>query len=620
MTKLSNEQPKARAVGRILIANRGEIAARIIRTCKALGKSTVAVFSDADRSLPYVQQADVAFRLGPAPATDSYLSIDAILRAARATGADAIHPGYGFLSESSEFARAVQNEGLTWIGPNPESIDAIGDKRKAKELLSTEAQEVPLVPGYHGKEQSSTFSRCMLKKLAAAGGGGKACELSNDLKNAAQGEAQRSFGSPQVLLERYFETIKHVEVQIIGDVYGNVVSLGTRECSMQRRHQKVIEEAPAPAHLLKGNGDAALGMEACAVLIGKTVQYVGVGTVEFLVDVSTGRFYFLEVNTRLQVEHTVSEQVTGLDLVQLQVQVAEGRALDDILPEPFLLGTFTPQLHSIQCRLYAEDANNNFTPSTGTIVAFSPPANDHCRVEAGVESGSTVSVYYDAMVAKLITTAPVRSQAISKMVSAINDCVLLGITTNLAFLKTLLLDQAFADHSHTTNTIERILSNHSLLAIVPSSKCFPRLHTLATKPSRHASSFLVGTLDAHPSSPCACSVTTLFGTFTCLESSNLLNKEGLAASCLFGRAPSATFALWNSYQSAEVRAIMPCRVLRVEVQSGQVVAKGDLLMVVESMKMETRIVAPTAGVVDVHAKAGSLVEANMLMARVKSDK
>ncbi|WZH52149.1 MAG: biotin carboxylase N-terminal domain-containing protein [Nocardioides alkalitolerans] len=429
----------------VLVANRGEIALRVFRTCRDLGLRTVAVVSPADAGAPHARAADVAV---PVP---GYLDGDAILAAARAAGADAIHPGYGFLSENAGFARAVQAAGLTWIGPSPEVIDLMGRKDRAR--AAAEEAGVPVVPSYPLDADPATLDYPVLVK-AAAGGGGKgmrvvrsAAELSDAL-GAARREAVAAFGDDTLIVEKYVERGRHVEVQVLGDHHGSVVHLGDRDCSAQRRHQKVLEEAPAPAH---SAAEAERAAQRCddAVRLAAAVGYEGAGTVEFLLDVDSGRHYFLEMNTRLQVEHPVSELVMGTDLVRLQLQVA-GRAGGPLRQEDLV-----PRGHAIEARVYAEDAWGGFLPQAGTAsyVAWPAPRGGGGPVGGGVvvrtdhalESGQVVSTSYDPMLGKVIVHAPTREAARAALVRALDETVVLGVTTNTGFLRALVASDAFRD-------------------------------------------------------------------------------------------------------------------------------------------------------------------------------
>jgi geranyl-CoA carboxylase alpha subunit len=435
---------------KILIANRGEIACRVIRTARAQGYLTVAVYSEADAGALHVQHADEALCIGPSAARDSYLNIDAVLHAAAVCGADAIHPGYGFLSENAAFAAAVQAAGLVFIGPDPHSIERMGNKAAAKRMMIEAG--VPCVPGYHGAEQSDAALLAKAREIgapimvkAAAGGGGRGMRIVHDLSeladalSRARSEAANAFGSDELILERAVIEPRHVEVQVFGDRHGNIIHLGERDCSIQRRHQKVFEEAPSPAV------DAGLRarMGAAAVAAAKSVDYVGAGTVEFLLD-REGRFYFLEMNTRLQVEHPVTECVTGLDLVAWQLAVARGEPLPLKQEEVRLDG------HAIEVRLYAEDPANDFLPQSGPVALWVPPSGEGVRVDHGLAQGQAISPFYDPMIAKIIARGCTREEARRRLVGALRDTRVLGLPTNLGLLSDAATHPEFASGHATT--------------------------------------------------------------------------------------------------------------------------------------------------------------------------
>ena len=437
-------------IHRLLVANRGEIARRIFRSCANLGITSLAVFSDADADAPFVREADVALRIGPAPVAASYLDPDRILAAAATLNADAIHPGYGFLSESAAFARAVEAAGLRWVGPTPEAIEAMGDKARAR-ALATELG-VPIVPGYSGDDLSSERLREEAERIgtpllikASAGGGGRGMRRVDhlddfqDALDSAKREALQGFGSDRVLLERYITRPRHIEVQVLGDAHGSVVHLFERECSIQRRHQKVVEEAPAPG--LSAELRDALGEAACTVA--RSVSYRGAGTVEFIL-AEDGSFYFLEMNTRLQVEHPVTELVTGTDLVALQIAVAEGA------PLPFTQDDLALTGHAIEVRLYAEDPLRDYLPATGPVRRFYVPAAEGIRVDSALEDGGEVGPNYDPMIAKIIASGPTRAIATRRLARALRGTWVPGLVTNLPLLREISLNPFFlAGELHT---------------------------------------------------------------------------------------------------------------------------------------------------------------------------
>jgi geranyl-CoA carboxylase alpha subunit len=453
---------------KILIANRGEIACRIMRTAKALGYRTVAVFSDADADALHVRQADMAVHIGPGPARDSYLNSDALLGAAKRTGADAVHPGYGFLSENAAFADACAATGLVFFGPPAAAIAAMGNKARAKALM--EAAGVPCVPGYRGEDQSDQTMLAEAARIgfplmvkAAAGGGGRGMRLvmdSDDLANAlarARSEAARAFGSDELILERAIGDARHIEFQIFADRQGNVMHLGERDCSIQRRHQKVIEEAPSP--FVSTEMRAQMG--GAAITAARAINYVGAGTVEFLLD-PAGQFYFLEMNTRLQVEHAVTEAITGLDLVAWQLRVADGEKLPIEQHQVVLSG------HAIEARLYAEDPENGFLPQSGTLIDWRPASGEGVRIDHGLAPGCMVTPFYDPMLAKLIAHGATREEARRRLIMALEDTVVLGLKTNRSFLIAMLRHRAFVAGEATTTFIDRHFPPGSVRAVQPS--------------------------------------------------------------------------------------------------------------------------------------------------------
>lgn len=442
---------------KVLVANRGEIAVRVIRACGELGFPTVAVYSEADREAKHVRLADDACAIGPAPAAESYLDIDRVLDAARRTGADAIHPGYGFLSENADFAEACRDRGFKFIGPPPAAIRSMGVKTRARELM--DAAGVPVVPGSDGPVADAADAApvgesigfpVMLK--AAAGGGGKGMRLvgsAEDLPAAwseARGEARQSFGDDTIYLEKAIVRPRHVEVQVMADEHGRIVHLGERECSLQRRHQKVLEETPSP--FVERHPEIREPLCDAAIRAAKAVSYTNAGTVEFLVD-PDGRFYFLEMNTRLQVEHPVTELVTGTDLVREQILVATG------LPLLWNQREVQSRGHAMECRIYAEDPEANFMPSPGRIERLRWPQGPGIRVDSGADEGWTVPVEYDALIAKLCAWAPHRGAAIQRLRQALRESTIAGIATTLGFFRDLLADSRFLRGAYDTGFLER---------------------------------------------------------------------------------------------------------------------------------------------------------------------
>jgi len=451
----------------ILIANRGEIAVRVMGTAKRMGFRTIAVHSDADAQAPHVRKADAAIGVGPAPASESYLNAERILEAARHSGAEAVHPGYGFLSENAEFVRACEAAGFVFIGPTAEAVELMGNKAEAKRRMADFG--IPGIPGYHGAEQSDDALLKAADEIgfplmvkAAAGGGGRGMRLVSDLQSlrealgTARSEARSAFGSNELILERALLRPRHVEVQVFADAHGAVVHLGERDCSVQRRHQKVIEEAPCPVM----TETLRTQMGQAAVEVARSIGYRGAGTVEFLLD-GEGQFYFLEMNTRLQVEHPVTELITGLDLVELQIRVAQGEPLGFTQEEVSLAG------HAIEARLYAEDPAQGFLPCTGRIELWQPATGTGVRVDGGIESGQEVSAFYDPMLAKLIAWGEDRDTARRRLLAALNETVLLGPETNKRFLAEILRNPTFAQGKATTAFIDEKFSEGDLRGSEP---------------------------------------------------------------------------------------------------------------------------------------------------------
>ena len=650
----------------VLVANRGEIARRVFRTCRDLGISTVAVFSDADADAPFVAEADRSVHLpGNAP-TDTYLRADLLIDAAKRAGADAIHPGYGFLSENAEFARQVMDAGLTWVGPAPETIEAMGSKIRAKELMAKAG-----VPVLSVDPDTATAADFPLLVKASAGGGGRGmrvvtdpADLSGEL-TAAGAEALSAFGDDTVFVEPYLPTARHIEVQVMVDVHGTVWVVGDRDCSIQRRHQKVVEEAPAPAvsdPVRKHLHDAARA--AC-----EAVGYVGAGTVEFLVadaHEDSGRVHFLEMNTRLQVEHPVTECVTGLDLVALQLAVAEGRALEGEPP--------APTGHAVEVRLYAEDPADEWAPQTGTVRAFDPgtatrfenPGRAGLRVDSGVEAGSLIGIHYDAMLGKLVAYGPDRDAALRVLTTGLRRLKLHGVTTNTGLLLGILSDEDFvAARIHTALLDERlgawttpVLDEHRLalaagaaalaqataaaaaspvLAHIPAafrnvpSQPRTRAYRLATSSSTDEITVSYSSVRGQLSLIDLDDVTVLSASPTRV----VLDDDGLATSYdvvvgtstvdVDGPDGPATFDVVPEFvdpadivPEGSLLAPMPAAVVSVAVESGQHVSKGDVVLVLEAMKMQHTITAPTDGVVsELDVSAGQQVEAGAVLAVIE---
>lgn len=440
-------------IDKILIANRGEIALRVIRTCKELGKKTVAVYSTPDADAPHVLQADESIHIGPASSAESYLVVDKIIRAAKDSGADAIHPGYGFLSENGDFSERCKEEGINFIGPDANAINLMGDKTAAREIMSK--ADVPFPPGTKKELEDIEEAEKIADEIgypvlvkAAAGGGGKGMRIvenKDEFKSGIKGaksEARNAFGDDRVYIEKYLVEPRHVEFQIIADEQGNVLHVFDRECSIQRRHQKVIEEAPCSIL----TDELRAEMAEAAIAAARAVDYVGAGTIEFLVDAERN-FYFLEMNTRLQVEHPVTELITGLDLVELQILVAEGREL------PMKQEDIEMNGHAVECRIYAEDPRDNFLPSTGTLIKHRIPSGNGIRVDAGVEEGQKVTINYDPMISKLCAYGRDRQHAINRMLRALDEYEIAGCRTTIPFCKFVLRHESFRSGEYDTHFV-----------------------------------------------------------------------------------------------------------------------------------------------------------------------
>ena len=449
-------------MNKILVANRGEIALRVMRSCREMGIKTVAVYSEADRNAPFVKYADEAVCIGPPPSNQSYLLGDKIIEVCKQLKVEGIHPGYGFLSENAEFATKVKKAGITFIGPSPEAMNMMGDKLSAK--AAVKKYKIPMVPGSEGAITSIEEGKKValatgfpLLVKASAGGGGKGMRIVENIEEfeeqmkLAVSEANSAFGDGSVFIEKYVAGPRHIEIQILGDTHGNIVYLFERECSIQRRHQKVIEEAPSS--VLTPEIRKAMG--ECAVNVGKACDYVGAGTVEFLLD-ENKNFYFLEMNTRLQVEHPVTEMITGLDLVKEQIKVARGEKLSFKQEDLKIIG------HSVEVRVYAEDPCNNFLPDIGKLVTYKRPQGLGVRVDDGFEEGMDIPIYYDPMIAKLVTFGKDREEAINRMIRAIDDYQIVGVETTLSFCKFVLKHKAFTSGNFDTHFIKNHFSPEML--------------------------------------------------------------------------------------------------------------------------------------------------------------
>ena len=613
----------------LLVANRGEIARRIFRTAKSMGITCIAVYTDTDSNEPFVREADKAIRL-----STNYLDQKEIIDAANRTGSDAIHPGYGFLSENASFAKAVTEEGIIWIGPSSEAIESMGDKITAKKIA--QEADVPTLPSSNDLDDSSSIGFPLLVK-AAAGGGGKGMRVvtsENDLSEAittAQREAKNAFGDERVFLERYIPKSRHIEVQILGDSQGNLLHLGERECSIQRRHQKIIEEAPSSAI----NEDQRKLITDAALRIGKSLAYQSAGTVEFLLDDKTGDFFFLEVNTRLQVEHPVTEAITGVDLVREQLKISSGQAIS------FTQDSLSSKGHAVEARLYAEDPSKDFLPATGEILAFSPSEEPDVRWDSGVEKNSFVSVEFDPMLAKVISHGEDRTEATLNLARALEKLHLAGVTTNRHFLVSTLRHENFLKGETTTDFIEdnspeptlqlteveieraaisvalwmqsKNRKNATVLTSIPSGWRNGRLPaqevsllhsgekiTVSYKTKRDGS-FIFN--NGSTAKIYHCSTEHIEAEIDGERMSSLITEgqENIHLQIDQGTVSFRTLPRFEPpiLQIAEGSLIapMPGVVLEIKVSSGDTVSAGDTLLTLEAMKMEHHVKAPYEGTV-----------------------
>ena len=657
--------------GSVLVANRGEIAVRIMRTLRRLDIESIAIFSDADRDALHVRQADRSVRVGPPAARDSYLAIGAIVAAARATGAEAVHPGYGFLSENPDFAAACQDAGLVFVGPPVAAIAAMGDKIPARKLASEAG--VPVVPGRDDPAMTDDDLVAAAQEIGfpvllkpSAGGGGKGMRLvhaASELGQALHGarrESLASFGDDTLFVERYIERPRHIEVQVLADNEGNTAQLFERECSLQRRHQKIVEETPSP--VINAATRAALGDHA--ITVAKACGYVGAGTVEFVVpSTAPDEHFFLEMNTRLQVEHPVTEMVLGLDLVEWQLRIAAGEPLS------FDQTGVVAHGHAIEARVYAEDPKRGFLPTGGTVLQYREPTDENVRVDSGIESGSVVTALYDPMLAKVIAWGPERESARSGLVHALEETSVLGVRTNLAYLAYLLEDPAVRAGALDTGLAERILSDFrdasvddglvaaaalSLMiedephgpvvdswsvpggsrvpvrrgrrarssSVRASDMTFasvggrdpPRSRSVARNRNRRARSLAQG----HSSSPLVTSATPYLHAPRGGESFLGCGPSWWSFRVVAPYAGSADRALGAT--DGTVRSPMPGSVVAVEAQPGDRVEAGDVLVVVEAMKMEHTVVAPISGqIAEVHVAVGDRVGIDEEVVAIEQD-
>lgn len=648
---------------KILIANRGEIACRVMATCRRMGISTVAVYSDADRNARHVRMADEAVRVGPAPVAESYLQVARLIEAAKQTGAQAIHPGYGFLSENPEFVEAVEAAGLTFIGPRADAIRAMGLKDAAKALM--EKANVPVVPGYHGDRQDPAFLAGEADQIgypvlikARAGGGGKGMRLVETPEEfdaaleSATREATSSFGDPAVLVEKFIQNPRHIEIQVFGDEHGNVVHLFERDCSLQRRHQKVIEEAPAPG--MTPEVRAAMGK--AAVEAAKAINYRGAGTVEFIVDGSgalrTDGFWFMEMNTRLQVEHPVSEAITGKDFVELQLRVAAGE------PLPFSQDDLELKGHSFEARVYAEDVPGGFLPAIGRLAHLQFPDGEafdrgEVRIDSGVDTGDEISPWYDPMIAKVITFAETREAALTRLQAALDATQVSGTVTNLSFLSSLARHEGFFAGQVDTGLIARDLDDLIVEVDEPRAKFIAAAALFLGK--GQGDSFagfslwqpLVQQLElAQGGETVEARVTSASALEVSVEiddvSHTVRNQNGdwwldgaktAVRTVLHGGSVSV---FWNGAREFDlvdpldrtsagdaaggntIIAPMPGLVRQIAVTAGQSVSEGDRLIVLEAMKMEHSLTAPRDGIIaELTVAEGAQVGKDALLIRLE---
>jgi acetyl-CoA/propionyl-CoA carboxylase biotin carboxyl carrier protein len=658
------------AIRNVLIANRGEIAVRVISTLRRMGLRAIAVYSDADAAARHVLEADEAYRLGPANARASYLSVDRTIAACLATGADAVHPGYGFLSESPELAEALHRHDIVFIGPSAHAISVMGDKITAKQTVS--AFGIPVVPGLTAPnltdeqlaDGGADVGFPILIK-PSAGGGGKGMHVVSSHEElvaaipTARREARSAFGNDTLFLERYVSRPRHIEVQVLADAHGNVLHLGERECSLQRRHQKVIEEAPSP--LLDPATRARIGSAACDTA--RSVGYTGAGTVEFIVSADQpDQYFFMEMNTRLQVEHPVTEQVTGLDLVEWQIRIARGEKLTLTQAEVQLAG------HAVEARVYAEDPARGFLPTGGTVLALAEPRGNGIRVDSGLHHGSHVGSDYDPMLAKVIATAADRRSALAALDAALADTVVLGVTTNINFLRTLLTHPRVLAGDLDTNLLDGVAADYAPQEpprdILIAAAAYRWLQAWAaasphdrwTTPDGWRVSgtrapvtcFVAAGEALHrlriSGSPCAAHVTieppeenqqTLNLTCRLVDTGIQCIIDGLLGT--YSIAAEGDGALWVHRQgtyrlhvtgalrvdsttgtdtSAEIRSPMPGTIIAVAVEDGATVEAGDVVVVVEAMKMEHALRAGLAGQAHITVKEGDQVTVDQVLARV----
>ncbi|RIA90454.1 carbamoyl-phosphate synthase L chain, ATP binding domain-containing protein [Glomus cerebriforme] len=663
---------------KILIANRGEIACRVMRTAKKLGVKTVAVYSEADRHALHVKMADEAYLIGPAPSAESYLNMNKIISVAKMSNSQAIHPGYGFLSENSNFAELLAKEKITFIGPPASAIESMGSKSESKDIMI--AANVPVVPGYHGTNQDPQFLKQKALEIgypvlikAIKGGGGKGMRIVNDplefdiQLESSKREAMKSFGDDQVLIEKYLLTPRHVEVQIFADTQGNVVHLFERDCSIQRRHQKILEEAPAPGL----SDDIRMELGSKAVAAAKAVNYVGAGTVEFIMDNVDKKFYFMEMNTRLQVEHPVTEMVTSTDLVQWQLEIASGNPLPASQKELKLEG------HAFEARIYAENPANNFLPDTGPLLHLrTPSASPNVRIETGFEQGDEINVHYDPMIAKLVVKGQNRMEAIRILKRALDEYEVVGLNTNIEFLKSVVSHDAFFDGEVETDFIAK--HNEKLFAPkeTPSHVIIQASLSLILSELQNIMKETTGSFDPFSpwtSLPFSRLNTNHIQTVKFRDHNNddiyvkaeLNNDNSFNIAIVRGISHPIVFknvlGSWNETEkqiiveienyrvrsrvileknskvvvfdnegkmvleipepsylqvkaadvAGSIRTPMPCKISQILVKTGQIIEKGTPLIVLEAMKMEHLITSPSTGTIEkIFYNVGDFVEEN----------
>ena len=631
-------------ISRVLVANRAEIASRVFRTCRRLGIETVAVHSDADADLPYVREADAAVRLpGVAPA-DTYLRGDLLVDAARRAGADAIHPGYGFLSENAEFARTVLDAGLTWIGPRPESIEQMGSKILAKELM--EKSGVPVLTSIHPEDAKPEHLPLLVK--ASAGGGGRGMRVVRDLAELsaevekAEAEARSAFGDSTVFVEQYVERGRHVEVQVWGDAEGNIAVLGERDCSIQRRHQKVVEEAPAPGKLSRGTRER---LHAAARKAAEAISYRGAGTVEFLYDEERAEFWFLEMNTRLQVEHPVTEMVFHTDLVELQIRAAEGETSDVRYPDK-------PDGHAIEVRLYAEDPAHDYQPQSGVLTTFEIPTSAHVRVDTGFDSGNEVTTHYDAMLAKVVAYGSNRNVAARRLGDALRRARIHGLVTNRDLLVAILEDPDFLAGRVSTAFLDTF--ELPARAVDPGAPVAAALalaeragraravqrgipvawRNVVSQPQRTEFTGDVvvewwggrdgytvdgATVVSASATAVTLEVDGVRTTYDVSVSGDAVDVDSPRGHVLLTRVPRFVDPA-DAVASGSLLAPMPGTVVSVAVEKDAQVAAGDVVLVLEAMKMQHTVTAPTAGTVtEIDVQPGAQVAAGEVLAVVTGE-